>query len=871
MSAQETNNKYEVRVLTLKRWALPHAKSFKDFPSTLPYGDYISFQNYHFIDIEEAPLKKRNEGASEHLLNQDAFFSASYEKLREKRELQNLNVDNLNCDVSIRQSLTLLGKKTEFFEEKPDLLFISMIHLQNINNFDPQIIEKEVGKVFRGIKNKIALYFSLDYCDLILFSKSISIAELHKRLWNLLFDGKQIAKDSSTIFCYKYSHFLSCVNNPEQMSDNHLIVSNNLSLAIDLNVLQKEGLQSLHTKLREICPTRVNMYQITGRYDVRILIKIASSEELVKVVRCLDSYSQAHKDRGFISCEIVPILEILEESASVQLPKTNENETEVGTSQNDPIGQILLQLYEDFCSRCTEIEAMHSSQLLRIAEVLRSILALNKNRFSEEFVLSILPSLKGFMAVCNDYEMAYNKISGGNNIDDQHLISDKFSKLQDNFFNALNMLIQCTMHSERQFIQAPSVNLTLFDIPPKLLVFYAAVAHCVSSRLNDDKKRTFSFLIAPDFRDDIHVRPISQSTADWNDSTVHPNKLLIINLDEESFYKPSIVVELICHEVAHHVGTASRKRSERADFIFKAVAMYVILVTLPLPDSQTDGAALLADVLGKLLKEKYEGYNRKYSDDHSLYYTTDIARFLSEMQAIRVCFVDPTFKESLRIEISEALSHMTSSFLEKMAKSMDKSMNTKYYSPLLKTEDTKEAAYDLMARKIVMKMEQDIYEIFLEFEKGDSTLLCSYCEDLLQAYSEAYADLRMIEILGIKSVENYCEIAQRYLSHKRTSTLQKCLRFNAVMCSGIFRNTSKRFPMPEEYDDTFQRITEYAVHSIASYLSICHESSAGIDDPLVSYRRDIKSPDAYKQIKTIYSAAGAYRNRLVSSMNDSHC
>ena len=291
--------------------------------------------------------------------------------------------------------------------------------------------------------------------------------------------------------------------------------------------------------------------------------------------------------------------------------------------------------------------------------------------------------------------------------------------------------------------------------------------------------------------------------------------------------------------------------------------MYVILITLTLPDNNENEAILFAESLGKLLLQKYEEYNRAYSSINTLYFTTDIARFLSEMQAIRVYFVDPSFKELLRKDIVVALSKMKPDFLANMANLMDASMNTTYYSTLLNMNDSQQAAFDSMARKIVMEIEQNIYEIFFDFDKGDSVLLCSYCEDLLQAYSEAYADMRMIEILGIGSAENYKEIAMRYLLHEKTSNLQKCLRYNAILYSGVLGNTYEPMEMPKDYDDTFHQITEYAAHSIGGYLSRCHESCIAADEQLISYWRDINCPNAYKQIKTIYDAALAYKERLI--------
>ena len=87
------------------------------------------------------------------------------------------------------------------------------------------------------------------------------------------------------------------------------------------------------------------------------------------------------------------------------------------------------------------------------------------------------------------------------------------------------------MHSDRQFIQAPSFSPVFFDVPPKLLAFYTSMANNIV-KINKDTKdeSNYSFIFRPNFSKNISVSIYSHPL------TPPTDRLLMIRINEKSLY-----------------------------------------------------------------------------------------------------------------------------------------------------------------------------------------------------------------------------------------------------------------------------------------------------------------------------------------------
>ena len=128
------------------------------------------------------------------------------------------------------------------------------------------------------------------------------------------------------------------------------------------------------------------------------------------------------------------------------------------------------------------------------------------------------------------------------------------------------------------------------------------------------------------------------------------------------------------------------------------------------------------------------------------------------------------------------------------------------------------------------------------------------CENMIQAFSEAYADLRMIELIGDKfSIHDYTDM---FLQVDVDNNYQKILRHDAVLSvvkpDGVWKKQ-----VPE--DDVFLL---YILKQIRQYLSLCHKSPAESPE-LVRILEILKEGDISEQFKCIRGTIWNYRGKLI--------
>lgn len=387
------------------------------------------------------------------------------------------------------------------------------------------------------------------------------------------------------------------------------------------------------------------------------------------------------------------------------------------------------------------------------------------------------------------------------------------------------MLVHSTMHSEKQFIQAPAFNATLCDIPPKLLAFYASMAYQATKALNDEEGRTFSFLFVPGFRQDIYVRPLAKR---WEKT----HSLYIINLTEKQFYTPISVVQVMCHEIAHYVGNVSRKRETRAKCMLESISAYLLLNTMPLLPAKEEISEenwklvnSLSTALTEVVLNEYR--NRSQKKGTRQYYLNDLGDYITEYNYLIKLFQTPSFVENLRERLSKALENEDiSSILDKQ----DATLHTQMLHMLYADPNTREAALDIIAGSIISKIQMELdkweEENSIDNANADKRLkkYFNYCEIIFQAFSEAYADLKMLQLLGLEKqaekYENMLMANSDYRLHGEHDH-QVRLRYNAI-CKVLKMDIINQEDWGySKCDEMEQNCLDFATYRLADYLSEC--------------------------------------------------
>ena len=915
------NNQFEARVLTLKKWAVPHNKPLKELfiegkkaDSRIKYEDYLAFQDYHFVDISDPIIIEEGEQS------QDLLFDKAYSTLKKNRsriletELPGKNDELLpGYDVSIRQSLILLGKKSSFWggesDKKPPLLYISLIQLKNpfpdrLNEVEDQLLKafdqtnQRTGEMDNTPReDNVAVYFSLDYCDAVIFTKNMPSAHLHDKLWNLLFGQPGLAKYTVTIFGYEYDYLRNLLEGKSEESGDELveraadlIPSKQVALAVDLTVHDRLKLDSLIWDLQNggsdiARRITVEPYQITGRYDLRLMVKVPNSEGLLTVIQKLDEYGRLDERENFISSQVVPLTIYYPSNKnksvdSACLPQfNNPMVSSEGKDISRAIDELLKRCINRFVSDWRqdtlkqtsegENRIVSSSQAVRITEVFQSIRALHKNGLSQEFILSFLPSLYCFMTICHEYMTCGDLMQHKDRYDLRRVPKENLSRFQDDYFNCLNMLIQSTMHSERQFIQAPAVNMTLFDVPPKLIVFYTAIADVIAEELNDED-RVFSFFFFFYFRDDIHVRPISPRYPILSISE-KTYSIFCINLDERSFYRPSYVIELLCHEVAHYVGDETRNRTGRAKGIFNCVGGWIFVRTLPFVMLREIKGVIVNAISGYLLQE-YEQYLKKKSDSegNTNYFADDVRKFLERMVSKADAFTGREFISNLTEKLKDSLNHLS---IEDVCRLMNpsrgsceesskKEINTVYLMAKAANgaeETMHPAVIEALASEIALRIATEWSNLLRYDDLEDTENLFQFCQEVVICFREAYADYRMIELLQLEPQEYQCMV-EEYQSNETTSDLQKYIRERSVKSACWNMVSMKEEPRCYRRVGMRELLTD-TCENIKNYLHECCNKNI-YDSQLHCCWENISKTDTFTQLETMYEVTRMYQKRV---------
>lgn len=858
---------FEMRMLTLKRWMLPYSQALRDLPlGEKAYGDYISFQNYDFVDIS-------------------CGFTAiedAYGLIESKRK----NPIAENFDVSIQQSIVLLGRRTDFWEYRREIpLSITMIQLQIPDAFDPSAIDSAIRKTFNGPNTKIALYYSLDFCDIVLFTRGLSLQRLHMHLWTLLCGKNELVKDSFTFFCFPYQAFISNLRSNDVAP---AMVSDTLSFDIDMNIWSLDKMYQMKSALSKIGMKEHSEFQITGHYDMKAILRQVPVPALPRVVNLVDQYCRTGEGRTeFAGCNVTPVCNVPDDLSAFQDIPELEFQGKYETGLATQLRELVKRIYSDFCE-IIDSEASENNEFRRqiacLTELYHSLVILHESCFANEFVLSVLPAMQELLMLCRSYQ---EYMRGCDDEEDRLLVREKLTSalgsLQDDFFRTFSMLVQCTMHSEREWTHAPAFNFTLFEIPPKLLMFYAVAMYYISKTLQSrgEDDGTVAFLISPGFQQDIYAQSLFPDFIK-NGLVIRSNhKLVLVSLSERDFYHPSDVIESICHEASHYIGGVSRRRAERAAAIYECAGMYLTGISLTymiLDETTAEDAERLAQALGSCLNKFYMNMRNEINqmeqtselEDEKWDYLAEIASFFSETghNGIWAAFQDPGFKMELRQAFFHALTDMTDINLQGLASSIDDSLALNYFGELLSENQC--AAIDTLAGQLVYTMNVKLYEVFTSENAAERKTMFSFFSNLTSAFSEAYADIQMIELLGIKEFSQYNQIARRYFKGKNGNTQQNRIRYNAVLGSAICgkgEGFQRKTNSDEEDSLELSYAICYAEKRLAEYLRSCRETGDAGDlsqKTLLSLYQGIRSNDIYTQIKTIYASFEQYKRDLIA-------
>ena len=632
-------------------------------------------------------------------------------------------------------------KKLLQFWKNETVTFFSLLHINFKTKSDMTNLLYRLNKLFNNNSEKYnaVFYFSFDYSDIIVCAKNLSVTEFTKNIFEATYGNTEldtaVIKDSfSMITLNKHlaeNAFKIIRNNPtnnyfqlKKELDNLIyrraVQNDKLLVSYNIGIQQIETYQKFKKEL-ENKQIPYKSFQMLGRHDITVYSdESVSLSWLLIIMYFIDKYSTEQEniktDDVLFNCE-----------AFVRV--NNENE--------DCGGQRAIPKYESslYYNAKEEIDkhinsirliANNQSVTLPMEALLsfrNSILGTFKNGFADDFIACVYEPYIAFLVYIEKY-----------------LVNDYKNKCNDDvfndFFDTISALLNSAMHSDRQFIQAPSFSPVFFDVPPKLLALYTSMANSIV-KINKDSedKSKYSFIFRPNFSKNISVSIYSYPVNPPTD------RLLMIKINEKSLYKINNVIMTLCHEIAHYVGVTQRIREKRKELFIKANLFYTIKLLL------------LKDLTTRNLVERYDGFDNELAilvkdvyeiiSNYSFYKDND--GYSDNLnQLMYISYYSLSKNKEVNLKLRKFLNKIQDKLNEDLCEEKQKiNINISY------------AATTLFERLVFIckHLKKDITISQPYFNEKYIAEAINFYKDIKNAFSEIYADIQMVLLMGLTAKE----------------------------------------------------------------------------------------------------------------------
>lgn len=720
MSAIENLENQDVRILSLKRMDAPFAAG-RDIGKIGKHGRFVSVNNYHYIDIDPLPN------------NGQPTLQAAYEVITQLRRAS-------DAGIHILQSMVLFGNSTAFWDRTPQLLYITMIQLSDHEASSQKLLDRvafeaEVAEAFdkAGIRRDAwCVYYSLEFCDAVLFTSESDFNQYQEVLWDLTVspgkNGRHIVEDTISIYGVSSQLVQSAFRRFKAGKVPKFpprIDRSRFDLSVLLGVQNANAWMALYGAVAEKYKESgaVVFHRKFGRSDISMDFKDVDLKNILYIAYLVFFGSCGDKvaDYSFGSCVFALRslfdAEIPLEKIADALPSAGDEDHFCMAAEN-----AMDLLYRKIIGRLKKLYPPLSGYM---AEIHRSLLALLKKSFSEEYYISVLPSYISYLNFIRDSLDNIDLLRRHKKDGDWQVRVDRMIDMLREYYRALTLLDHSTIHDEKKFIQAPALNAFLCEIPPKLLALYTAIGSRITEKLCDEQGENlhrYSFLMVPDFRKDVYSRTISLDQASGN-------QVGIIYLEERLFYEPAHIIPIMIHEIAHKVGHQSRLRGVRVKAIFQCIAVYLLYRTLPI---QVYG---MLGRMSDIMTEKFVAEFEK--KEKGTPYLNTVNEFIKGTCACGTVLMDSGFAENM-ITAWQNDEQLRQQLLDILKEGSDT------YSDKQIIANRRTWSDGALYRQIL----QYIYEFFDDEEKRRD--LAYFCKCLQTAFSEAYSDLRMLETIDVQ-------------------------------------------------------------------------------------------------------------------------
>lgn len=407
------------------------------------------------------------------------------------------------------------------------VFFVTMISLRDGRRMEDALAE--IRRVFP--KGQYLAYLTFDHCDIFLFYRDSGFTGCADRIFRLNY-GTELLEDSITL-CSFAADGMDSWPAGEQFD-------------VYLRFGVRDYKEAEAATGRYAGEAGVSLGRLLGRNDIGLLKQGADlpwlggliRETLRGPVRWYTTYDLSILVRRPDGADWVPLA-----------PGTSAEPAGV-------IPEVMRRAMEDFLS-AYEGNSMGLEQdpvWINWLEKAGSLAAsLYENPLAADFGTCLVPQFLDLFTYMGG--LLKNRRLTNADIDDVRRI---FSV----FFSSTSILMDGINHSSRQFVQVPSFSPVSFEMPPRLMAYYTALAHRLIEVFRDGEE-TYGVAFCPEFVQTLEV-------TSYAGQNLSKDEWLTISIDERSLYTMRLTTQTIGHEISHFVGEGNRCREDRERLTVKA-------------------------------------------------------------------------------------------------------------------------------------------------------------------------------------------------------------------------------------------------------------------------------------------------------------
>ena len=430
--------------------------------------------------------------------------------------------------------------------KKYGLFFMTMINVK-----EPRDLSETMKLIHDSFpKDRHMAYLTFDHCNIVVFTRTNSFREYAKLVCQLDYTHPNTIMDSITIYAFAQGE-----HSTKRIKEKFPVL---VSLGIRDYAQYKQFEKAVRGQDEE---NVVTFSWLLGRNDVAIYHPNATVTWLSTIKR------MAEENSGwYTTYDLTVLIEPSRiDSASIVTPPPKRTKL---------IQQRMEEAYQEFSENYIRVCKKKSCQpdliwLRWLGESSKLAASLAESSLSMDFGTCLTPQFFDFFTYTK-------KLFSVKDLDSFEM-SDTRSMFAE-FFSNISVLIDSMNHSNRQFVQVPSFHSVSFEIPPRIMAYYTAMAHLIIKTLHDDNDNAdYGLTIAPKYVDELEVRSISLPDA----AGLEHEQFIAMNIAEQSLYTLQITTETMAHEISHFVGQKVRCRGLRKECILQC-ALHEMIADLTL-------------------------------------------------------------------------------------------------------------------------------------------------------------------------------------------------------------------------------------------------------------------------------------------------